>query len=626
MKTIITIFLISLLILPFNSNAQNSVPVIVNDTVYCSAGLSTNISPLINDYDLDGDPFHIVLASLNSFNGSISNNDSIITLKLISNATGVDTIKYRIRDMVSGFSNEGYIFVFIQNNSVVDTLTVNNVNAVFAPFGNYFWDMSNASTYNVPATSNTSTIFTSVPWIGGLDATGSLHIAAERYRGNGYDYYCGPKRDTNLQAQYQDSIWNRVWKVSKSEISYHRSHYWYSNYTPIDAIANWPAMGDTALGQAKYIAPFVDIDNDGVYNPMHGDYPNIKGDQSIFMVFNDSRHKHGETGGSPMDVEFHAMAYAYDCPTDPALNGTIFIHYDIVNLSNNNYYNTFFSLFTDFDIGYANDDYIGCDTARNTYFGYNGTVVDGLGLNNHYGAHPPAQAVTSLSKSLDYFLAMYNPPFGSPVTQDPELASEYYLNMQGRWKDSTHISFGGGGYNSGGPQTNFMFPDTTAAGVWTEESAGNPPGDRRGLGSFGPFTFNANTTISYDFAYIYARDIFNTRSTQLLKLYIDNIQSYYENDTTPCGGNFSSINKVKTKSNSVIVYPNPTEDNIFIEFQNIVENADYRIYNLSGQLLQSGFIKDTKFYRLNVSSISAGFYFLVINNGTKVYTKKIVIK
>ena len=625
MKTITTIILFSFLFLFIKSNAQNSVPIIVNDTVYCSAGMSIDISPLVNDYDPDGDPFHIVSAGFNIYKGTTIKNDSIITLSLLSNASGMDTIKYMIRDMVSGFSNEGYIFVFIQNHHVVDTLTINNVNAVFAPFGNYFWDMNGISTYQVPASSNKTTIFTSVPWIGGLDVNGSLHLAAERFKGTGSDYFSGPIRDTSLQAQSQDSIWNRVWKVSKSEISYHRSHYWYTNYTPIDAIANWPAMGDTTLGQAKYIAPFVDANNDGIYNPLNGDYPNIKGDQSVFMVFNDSRHKHRETGGLPMGVEFHAMAYAYDCPIDTALNSTIFIHYDIVNLSNNNYYNTYFSLFTDLDIGYAYDDYIGCDTARNTYFGYNGTAIDGLGSNSHYGAHPPAQAVTSLSKSLDYFISFNNTGQGNPMTQDPVAAQEYYMNMQGYWKDTTHISFGGDGHNTGGPQTNFMFPGSSAFGFWSEETAGNQPYDRRGVGSFGPFTFAANTTISYDFAYIYARDFTNPQSVQLLKLYIDKIQSYYDNDSTSCGGNFSSINKVMPKSNSVKVYPIPTEDNIFIEFQSVVENAEYKFYNLSGQLLQSGLISNTKIHKIDISDISAGFYFIVINNDTEVYTKKIVV-
>jgi hypothetical protein len=304
------------------------------------------------------------------------------------------------------------------------------------------------STYRVPANTNTTTIFTSVPWIGGLDANGDLHLAAERYRSFGADYYCGPIRDTSVQTAIQDSIWNRVWKISKAEISYHKNHYLYSNYTPIDAIANWPAMGDTAIGQAKYIAPFVDVDNDGIYNPMSGDYPNIKGDQSVFMVFNDSRSSHKETGGDPMGVEFHAMAYAYDCPIDTALSNTIFIHYEVVNRSNNTYHDTYFSLFTDLDIGYAYDDYIGCDTVRNTYYGYNGTSIDGLGMNSHYGAHPPAQGITSLSTSLDYFLVFNNTGTANQMTQDPYTAAEYYLNMQGLWKDTTYITFGGSGYNS----------------------------------------------------------------------------------------------------------------------------------------------------------------------------------
>ena len=46
-------------------------------------------------------------------------------------------------------------------------------------------------------------------------------------------------------------------------------------------------MGDTSLGQAPYLAPFVDVDYDGLYNPALGDYPDVMGDQAIFFIFND---------------------------------------------------------------------------------------------------------------------------------------------------------------------------------------------------------------------------------------------------------------------------------------------------------------------------------------------------
>lgn len=68
------------------------------------------------------------------------------------------------------------------------------------------------------------------------------------------------------------------------------------------------------MGQAAQLADFVDINSDGIYNPSSGDYPCIKGDQAVFMIFNDDRNVHGETGGQKMRFEFHAMLYAYKAP------------------------------------------------------------------------------------------------------------------------------------------------------------------------------------------------------------------------------------------------------------------------------------------------------------------------
>jgi len=98
-----------------------------------------------------------------------------------------------------------------------------------------------------------------------------------------------------------------------------------------------------------------------------------------------------------MKIEIHGMAYAFDLPSDSAFNNTIFLNYKIFNRSQRTYYNTYLGIFTDLDIGYAYDDYVGCDVYRSSYFGYNGRPVDGTGQVYAYGNHPPAQSVTVLA-------------------------------------------------------------------------------------------------------------------------------------------------------------------------------------------------------------------------------------
>jgi hypothetical protein len=47
-----------------------------------------------------------------------------------------------------------------------------------------------------------------------------------------------------------------------------------STYAIPNSIAIWP--GVFPLGSTTKLAPFFDNDNDGIYNPINGDYPLIK--------------------------------------------------------------------------------------------------------------------------------------------------------------------------------------------------------------------------------------------------------------------------------------------------------------------------------------------------------------
>ena len=74
-------------------------------------------------------------------------------------------------------------------------------------------------------------------------------------------------------------------------------------------------------------------------------------------------------------LEVHAMVYAFDAPNDEALSNTIFVNYKFFNRSTNDYHDTYLGLWNDWDIGYAWDDYVGCDVQRGSSFAYNGLPV-----------------------------------------------------------------------------------------------------------------------------------------------------------------------------------------------------------------------------------------------------------
>ena len=90
--------------------------------------------------------------------------------------------------------------------------------------------------------------------------------------------------------------WDRQWKLTKSEIVNHTINFSNPDYVMPEAIFSWPAHGDITKGQSSNLAPYIDIDNNNIYEPHNGDYPCIKGDEAIFMIRNDVGNFHTESG------------------------------------------------------------------------------------------------------------------------------------------------------------------------------------------------------------------------------------------------------------------------------------------------------------------------------------------
>jgi hypothetical protein len=72
-----------------------------------------------------------------------------------------------------------------------------------------------------------------------------------------------------------------------------------------------------------------------------------------------------------------------------------------------------------------------------------------------------------------------------------------------------------------------------------------------------------------------------------------------------------------------ILCPNPVSDEVNISTSVNFRNSKYRITDMGGKLLMSGFLS-TENYRLNLSSFKPGLYNIQIDNGTRTMTKKIL--
>ena len=439
------------------------------------------------------------------------------------------------------------------------------------------------STWEVPAGSGKQTIFQHALWFGGLDADDGLHLAAYRYGqgpniNGGQDYWSGPLKTSDGSIDWMTSIkYHHIWNLTRAEIEQFVANHGNAGYQIPEDILTWPAHGEE--GYAENLAPFVDVNGDGHYNPADGDHPDIKGDQCLFFIFNDAFKSHTESGGVPIKLEVHAMVYAFDAPNDEAMNNTVFVNYKFYNRSTNDYHDTYLGLWTDWDLGYGWDDYVGCDVQRNSCFAYNGTAIDGDGQPWTYGDNPPVQVVTVLNGpdglGMTGFMYHYN---SDADNGDPRIAEHYYLYMKGCWRNGQHMLYGSNAfgihetiwegdepveinYDPVGPECNYMFPgdsdpDNIGTGgiapnggyntngkYWTEEecfenySDLNPegeynpfePNDRRGLASVGPFDFPAGSMKELDYAMITVWKNNSQSAMERKGEFIDHIKALFEN-------------------------------------------------------------------------------------------------
>lgn len=400
--------------------------------------------------------------------------------------------------------------------AVID-LDINNVRAHLMNGGDMWWDIPTGTAfYEVPKGSNKNSLFSGSIWIGGFDnSTGVLKVAAQTYRQTGNDFWSGPLDETNgYSITFQTCAdWDRFWKINASDVNKFKGFYQgLTDPTQIanaisskiseipDIIKEWPGSGNQDTKSSgnslmsvplRPMAPFVDLDSNGVYEWRKGDYPEILGDQYIWWVFNDRGDAKTETTSESIGLEIHAAAFAF--ATNDCLNEATFYNYKIHNYGTSSLDSTFMATWCDADLGYAFDDFVGCDTARGLGILYNGDSYD-EGAQG-YGFEIPMVGVDFFEgpkfkiNGKDTELKMtsftyYNNISG--VTGNPDVLDDYYQYITGSWKDGQCFTTAPNARDAG-PCTKFIFYGDPCKGGWTESSSNNTPNDRRFIHSSGPF-------------------------------------------------------------------------------------------------------------------------------------------
>lgn len=518
------------------------------------------------------------------------------------------------------FSFSVLVLLFVINNLLhpqtfqYNTLEANSIRSYFWSTGifNQYPLTSNSPGFEWPKGSNKFAIFSS-----GINlaakVNGILREATASYKGEYVLGYCVdsiPHTNTNF----------KIYKVSRGD-----------NQNTNPDWANWGLM-------VTYGAPYRDVNNNGIYEPAI-DTPGVRNAAStIFMCITDgftTSHNPGEGFGGgtlPLFVEVHLTAWAY---TQPSYADMQFIKCEIINKSLRTWTGSYFGIFSDPDVGDANDDYMCCDTTRRLGIVYNGDDNDYI-----YGQHPPAvgtmflkgmtnkNVIPNVNIGMVSYVYMYQGGLNMPPCEWIPNAEPYpaYLVMKGYKKDSSSwlnpTTFPRQKTKcilSGDPETNIG---------WTElkgriQNCGGDSGiyiipdvmdDQRFFMGTGAenLTINPHDTQTVYICQLIARGTSNLNSVTKLKQLADVAQNFYNTGFTIGIQKISSV--VPDKFELFQNYPNPFNSMTNVKFQILKPGfASINIYDINGRKIKTIVNEklNTGEYEVNFdgSDLSSGVYF-----------------
>ncbi|MCK6691474.1 MAG: T9SS type A sorting domain-containing protein [Thermoanaerobaculia bacterium] len=394
-------------------------------------------------------------------------------------------------------------------------------------------------------------------WLGARDSAGQVRVSCARTDGYyGHPFVTGPLSGNWPDDSLNSRNWDRFFQVSRADLEHHRAD-WLDNGQidhPLPAITGWPGRANPHFVTRHGfplpdgdLAPFVDLNGDGIYNAFDGDYPHPAGLHPkvlpgvlIWNIFNDA---YGDFHQVPLGVEIHQSAWAPACDTG-VLSESVFFSFRIINRSGAALDSAVAAIWMSPRIGNERDDAFGTDLLRNSVFIYGHDNTDELPTHPYepkyaFGDNPPAFSFTSLSRPF------YKCPYryqGGPC--DPPLVllsagspPDFFRYLHGYWRDGKPLTFGRDGYdydNTGNLPTDFAFPgDPNDPGSWALNNVWNYSvcsWNTEVLPVISLGRLEAGASAAFDFAFSYHRGEGLNHLQNVTYLYerVDQLQSYYD--------------------------------------------------------------------------------------------------
>lgn len=471
----------------------------------------------------------------------------------------------------------------------------------------------------------------------------------------------GPYFSSVVDSNMQRDKYNRSYYVTAEMIASHVGHILtYNNpgYGIPHGILHWPAHGNTANGEAAQIANFIDHNNNGIYEPLLGEFPKIYGDKCYLTMYHQL-----DQGELSNKLEVHRYLYNFDCDTNEMLRNTVFCHNKFINRGGD-LSDVYVGSYIDYDIGYSGDDLIGTNVELGMIYGYNGDsfdesngsqnghqeklaaygqmVLSGAklapdGVDNLEGVHSEESInglgfgdgiidneVYGLESSRNFFNG------GSYPYTDAEFMVEFYYNLQGLLQDGTLHDAHPYKYAFFGQSDPYF---AASNGVdhgnnLSEFTAGNPPGDRRMMSGSGPGFLANGDTLHYLTAYVLGvgedDDPINSSLDKLFEKG-QKIRSYFNGADMGCGKTFGlsneSLNAKVVKQPEFAIYPNPFTEAVMIS-HSYAGKVSVTVRNLNGQEVYHA--EEIGKYHEMTLDLNAGVYMIELETAKGISVKKLV--
>ncbi len=506
-------------------------------------------------------------------------------------------------------------------------LDANNISTWFRNNGSFNYNPYNQNEpgFEWPKGTGLFARFASGMWLGARVGNDTL-VAIAQYA---FEYLPG-YTDNNGIPQGQNDPYYVVYKLSYGVSDPDRQF--------------WP---NVLLGNSNQGAPVYFDNQTNSWKPL--DF----GHQTLFFRYTDSYPEaHTVSNGSTAPLKADIMKLDFSVDLTGGLGDAAFSQFTVINRSTQTWNNTYFTFWTDDDLGMATDDKVGCDSARNLGYTYNGTNNDPV-----YGNAPPAVGFLMLRGALFYTgnnsdtvyicrnksrltLTGYKDlkmnsfiwyRSGADCYSDPRSARESYRLMSGLNRCAQAW------IHPNGYVTKYVYSGDPVTGQgWVQPDMN----DQRFIMSTGPVNMNPGDTQVIVIAQVIARGTSNLNSITALRQLTEVANNYYNTCyTSPPIGIEPTSNQVPMRFQLYQNYPNPFNPKTKIKFDNppspISERGgrggfiQLKVYDVLGREVETLVNKKLKPGTYEVefdgTNYPSGAYFYQLTAGAFTETKKMVL-